>query len=49
MLVERLQGVATIDEQLPGLHQDLWKWLEGLGPAFLKYVSSTWPNFVADA
>lgn len=21
---------------------------EGLGPAFLQYVSSTWPNFVAD-
>ena len=22
---------------------------EGLGPAFVQYVSSTWPNFVADA
>jgi len=21
---------------------------EGLGPAFLQYVSSTWPRFVAD-
>ena len=22
---------------------------EGLGPAFLQYVASTWPRFVADA